>query len=191
MKKRIVSIMMTAVMLIGNALPAMQVHAEETAAEVPPEYKVLIPQTGGLNTEYDKDHFDQKTDEGGVKLIYHENDEVKITITVDAEYELDKIQVVTDEEKDVPVEWASDATIRFFMPACDVKLQADLHMKPVETEQKLQEERTADTDTESQQVEEQIPQEEDQEPEMQPDDSVVEDTDAAAMTDNPEDSETS
>ena len=135
MKRRIISFMMIAVMLIGNMLPAMQVYAEEAeSTETPPTYLVQIPRAGGLETEFDNDHLDKKDEDGMVTLAYHEGDEVKLTITVADEYELDKIQVLTDDEKDVPVEWASEKTIRFFMPACDVKVHADLHMRPTEEE---------------------------------------------------------
>lgn len=83
MKRRIISFMMTAVMLIGNMLPATQAYAEEAELpETPPAYRVQIPRTGGLETEYDNNHLDKKDEDGTVTLAYHEGDEVKLTITV-------------------------------------------------------------------------------------------------------------
>jgi len=137
MTKRVLSFMMSAVMLIGHVLTSMQVYAQEgpdteVALEAPPDYIVSIPQMNGLSVDYDMEHFDRKTDDGTARLIYHENDEVKLTISVASEYELKKIQVVTDEKKDIPLEWESDQVIRFSMPAEDVKLQADLHILQAE-----------------------------------------------------------
>ena len=139
MTKRILSFMMSAVMLIGNVLPSMQVYAEEAPAaeaamEDPPDYTFSIPQINGLSAEYDQKHFDRKDDDGTIRLLYHEDDEVKLTINVAGEYELDKIQVLTDEKKDIPLEWVSEQIIRFFMPAEAVKLQADLHIRQTEPE---------------------------------------------------------
>ena len=126
-RKRVISILMSTAMLCTNIIPAMQVMASETPAaeEVQTETErtklfVTLEKVNGLTYGYEDSHYETTDGKGNTILSYYEDDKVKLDLTVSDDHMLERIQSVTSDGKDIPMEWTAENKIRFTMPGRDV-----------------------------------------------------------------------
>lgn len=141
MFRRCISIMMSVVMMAAAFASPVQALGAETKAEDAQEKsknEVFIPKTAGIDIYPEKRDGVKEGSDGSRKFSCEADEKVRLSLSIDDTFEMEQIQVLTGEKRDIPMEWVSETQICFMMPDENVRVEAILHVKQTESPETAQ-----------------------------------------------------